>query len=616
MKEIRFRAIYHLLLITSFLATLLGSAAFPIPVRAADQVVTNLNDSGDGSLRKAVSDVAAGEKITFGVTGTIYLSSQITIDKNLTIEGPGSASLTISGGNAVRIFNILNATVNISGLTIANGYAGNANGGGIFNFGGSLTVNNVIFTNNQTLGSVGNSGGAIYQNQGSLTITNSIFTGGAAYDGGAIEAANVPLMISNSTFASNTASDYGGAIRWGSGDVSPNTLTVLNSTFSGNHAARGSGINRVSSNLISTTDRIVNSTFSANTTTGLGGGVFSANGTLILTNNTFSANSASNGGGIYNSSANLSVINNTFSANSASIGGPFSGGGIYSQGGSVSLINTILANSPIGVDCYNDFGPWGPLLNNLIETGNCFAGDPSSDPQLSTLGDHGGPTQTFALLPNSPGIDGGDNLTCAAAPVNNLDQRGQPRDDWNCDIGAFEMQLDDSHVVTKLITGTGVYTFGPTRVKVKVGTQGALADLTVQETASDHPGSTGIAGGHGVGWGEYFTITPNIGANGTFSTTLTLPAQFTTDPTSRVCLFIDQHLWNCAADSWSHTPFNNVSRSGVTAFSQWAAGNDVSPTAVRLVSFRVEPLRSLGLLSILTVLLVFGFAAIIFVRRH
>ena len=153
----------------------------------------------------------------------------------------------------------------------------------------------------------------------------------------------------------------------------------------------------------------MNSTFSANGTDGLGGGIFSAGGTLELTNNTFSANSTLNGGGIYNSSANLSLINNTFSANSASIGGPTSGGGIYSQGGSVSLINTILANSPTGVDCYNDFGPWGLLLNNLIETGNCFAGDPSPDPMLGALGNNGGPTQTFTLLPGSPAIDSGDN---------------------------------------------------------------------------------------------------------------------------------------------------------------------------------------------------------------
>ena len=417
-------------------------------MQAATLVVTSTADSGPGTLRQAALDAVSGDTITFSVTGTITLLSQIVIDKNLTITGPGAASLTISGGNALRIFNILSipvnsVTVNISGLTIANGNAGADNGGGIFSFGSILTVDNVVFTDNRTLAGIGNSGGAIYQNQGRLTILNSSFTGGIAYDGAAVEAADVPLMVSNSTFANNTATDYGGAIRWGSGAtvdlLYPHTLTVTNSTFSNNHAARGSGINRVSDTNLGTTDRIVNSTFSTNGTDGLGGGIFSANGTLELTNNTFSANSALNGGGIYNSNADLSLINNTFSANSASSGGPSSGGGIYSQGGRVSLINTILANSLTGVDCYNDFGPWGTLLNNLIETGNCFVGDPSPDPKLSALENHGGPTQTFALLPSSPAIDGGHNAACAAAPVNNLDQRGQPRNDWNCDIGALEL---------------------------------------------------------------------------------------------------------------------------------------------------------------------------------
>ncbi len=481
------------------------------------------------------------------------------------------------------IFNIVSipansVTVNVSGLTIANGYAGAENGGGIFNFGGILTVNNVIFTNNRTLAGVGNSGGAIYQNQGRLTILDSSFNGGIAYDGAAIEAADVPLLVSNSTFANNTASDYGGAIRWGSGATvdpqHPHTLTVINSTFASNHAARGSGINRVSDTSLGTTDRIMNSTFSANGTDGLGGGIFSAGGTLELTNNTFSANSALNGGGINNSSANLSLINNTFSANSASIGGPTSGGGIYSQGGSVSLINTILANSPTGVDCYNDFGPWGLLLNNLIETGNCFAGDPSPDPMLGALGNNGGPTQTFTLLPGSPAIDSGDNSSCAAARVNNLDQRGQPREDWVCDVGSLELQLADSHVVIKSITAPGVYTFGPTKVKVEVVNQGALANLTVMETAGDHPGSTGSRGGYGVGWDEYFTLTPNTGANGTFNATITLPTQFPPDANDKVCRYINQHVWDCAANTFSTTPFNIVSRAAVTAFSDWAVGNN------------------------------------------
>ena len=392
------RAILRLIVLTSILATLLGSAVDTIPARAATFVVTSTADSGPGTLRQAVLDAAPGDSITFSVTGTINLLSQIGIDKNLTISGPGAASLTISGGNAVRIFNIVSVNVNISGLTIANGNAGADNGGGIFNFGGSLTLNNVIFTNNQA---PGGSGGAIYQNQGSLTVMNSAFNGSSsATDGAGIMATDLPLMVSNCTFANNTATTgFGGGFRWASGTNSANTLRVLNSTFSNNHAARGSGINRVSSSI----DMIANSTFSSNDTTGLGGGLFTAEGTLTLANDTFSANSASSGGCIYSNASSLSLINNTLSANSAS-----TGGGIYSNADSLSLINNILAKSTAGDDCFESNSILNAMHNNLIGSGNCQL-NTSLDPRLSTLGNNGGPTQTFALLPDSPAIDNGDN---------------------------------------------------------------------------------------------------------------------------------------------------------------------------------------------------------------
>jgi hypothetical protein len=45
----------------------------------------------------------------------------------------------------------------------------------------------------------------------------------------------------------------------------------------------------------------------------------------------------------------------------------------------------------------------------------------------------------LTLQPDSPAVDAGDDTTCAAAPVNDLDQRGLGRmQDPQCDIGAFE----------------------------------------------------------------------------------------------------------------------------------------------------------------------------------
>jgi len=62
---------------------------------------------------------------------------------------------------------------------------------------------------------------------------------------------------------------------------------------------------------------------------------------------------------------------------------------------------------------------------------------------LGPLQDNGGPTFTLALLPGSPAIDQGTNLSASAT-----DQRGFPRTGLTaglaCDIGAVERQDDEA----------------------------------------------------------------------------------------------------------------------------------------------------------------------------
>ena len=121
-----------------------------LPARAV-VVVTNCNDDGPGSLRQAVATAVAGDTITFAVIcPTITLTSgEILIDKHLTIDGPGAATLTIARdllAASFRIFNIAaGAAVTISGVTISNGQA--TEGGGILNA-GSLTLTNSTVANN------------------------------------------------------------------------------------------------------------------------------------------------------------------------------------------------------------------------------------------------------------------------------------------------------------------------------------------------------------------------------------------------------------------------------------------------------------------------------------
>lgn len=78
--------------------------------------------------------------------------------------------------------------------------------------------------------------------------------------------------------------------------------------------------------------------------------------------------------------------------------------------------------------------------------------------QIQALGANGGPTETMALLMNTPAVDAGDNTKCP-----NTDQRGSLRPaDGNaggrmqCDIGAFELftATSDLHASGKRVQDT------------------------------------------------------------------------------------------------------------------------------------------------------------------
>ena len=166
-------------LIAAMIALAVVAASAPV-ARAATLIVTSNADSGAGSLRQAILDAAVGDTITFAGDYTILLASQLTISKNLTIDG-GTHSVTVSGNNAVRVFTVNSGvTFNLNNITVANGKTPDGSncpaacGGGILN-NGTVNVTNSAFSGNSAY----YSGGGIY-NFGTLNVTNSTFSGNSA----------------------------------------------------------------------------------------------------------------------------------------------------------------------------------------------------------------------------------------------------------------------------------------------------------------------------------------------------------------------------------------------------------------------------------------------------
>lgn len=200
------------------------------------------NDTASGSAAGECAAGAGSDEITFNlpdVSDEITLGgTQLRINSNLAITGPGADRLTVSGNNASRVFEVTSAsTAGISGLTITGGNADTTNGGGIRSA-GTLTLRKSAVSGNSAIGS----GGGILNNNGTLTVTGSTVSGNSATKGGGVfsiinsNSDTTKTTITNSTISGNEASFNGGGV------FNENGLTVIeNSTITKNTAPEGAG---------------------------------------------------------------------------------------------------------------------------------------------------------------------------------------------------------------------------------------------------------------------------------------------------------------------------------------------------------------------------------------
>ena len=265
----------------------------------------------------------------YSYAGAIYNNgSELSIFRSAFDDNFVNANgLNLGSGGA--IYNINGGNVNIDTALFENNYTSGARsyGGAIANdfTGGTptvMTINNSVFRNNYSEGSVLPTGGAIY-NTGTINITNTEFE-------------------DNRTFGDESLASYGGVI-YNTGTANFKDSTITNNSSSGGAMS------------------IVR------------GGAMYNGGSLIIDNTHVSGNHTDaefygDGGAIYNDTSGTTVIRNSVIENNyVNSNSGYSEGGGIANAGTVSIENSVLQNNRKG-DTKND------IYNYATGTVN-FSGD-------------------------------------------------------------------------------------------------------------------------------------------------------------------------------------------------------------------------------------------------
>lgn len=472
------------------------SSALPSIAHAATYTVSNTDDSGAGSLRRAVFDAnlnAGPDDIEFSVAvgSTIELKTELLITDSVTIKGPVAGdtnSIFLSTDNTyVAINRHINAggfsnnsgqTITLENITLQNGFfVGNSDGGGsVFVKNADLILNHTQIKNNSTAPSSTNThGGGVFVSGGNVTLNKSIISGnsigGSHARGGGLYVYEGNATLNQSTVSGNSTF---GLYGWGGGlSVRSGNSTLTHSTISDNSTAGNKAH---------------------------GGGVFVSGGNATLTQSTISGNSTSGdtarGGGLYLYDVDIAITHSTISDNSTT-GIDARGGGLYIWHGTFNLVgnmiltqSTVVNNSSVagagGISTFTatntgtyitlsnsilsgNSGPAGNFYDSattplgLLNVNTSLFGDPLTEingtnsgayfdntPDLGPLQHNGGMTQTHKPNITSNVINTGDNT---AATAFSSDQRGAdfPRIvDAQVDMGAVELQNVSNGVLAPL----------------------------------------------------------------------------------------------------------------------------------------------------------------------
>ena len=455
------------------LSLALGSVLMLDASHAATLTVSNLNDSGVGSLRAAISSLPTDQDNTILITspfGVLTLQSSLPVLRGtrITISGnfviiDGNAQFSIfSSGSPVELRNIglrngagggdsgciafrnggilerVQVTDCRSGATSSNAY-----GGGATLIGDSV-VRLSYFANNlaKGTGSGGNqSGGGLYHGSGSLLIEDTTFE-------------NNRVEVGSSQF-----SDGGGIYTYAS-SAELRRVRVINNHTLGSEASGGGLYCAQNSQCV-----IEQSYFGNNSSQNVGGAILATQASLSATNTTFYGNEAALGGAIFayaeSSARTLALVSNTFKHNTALSTGFGRQGGHLAVNGTPTV--TRFANNALaevrdaGTACFfyaNNFQSVGDGYNRSADSSCANLMQTNSNAQLAPA-DFGlgvalfsGTVETLIPQRQSALINAGSPADVAGSSPDRcppVDARNTARPqvgffggELRCDIGAVE----------------------------------------------------------------------------------------------------------------------------------------------------------------------------------
>jgi trimeric autotransporter adhesin len=492
--------------------------------------------------------------------GGIYTGDALTIDQGTLISGNSS------DGNGGGLWNNATGTTTLNNVTVINNSATGA-GGGIRNDGNASAILNVSFS--RIVGNTAPTGSGVSKLAGTLTADDNWW--GCNYGPGST-GAGCPVAPNTNTGATAT--------RWLQLRHTASPATVLingASSLAADVLGLSTGGSTAASNLTNLaafpapagtifSNPVLGTLSGASTqfVSGQAGATYTAGTTAGAGSADATADGQTVAASIAVTAPDLTVTKtHTGSFTQGQTGATYTikvtNSGTAISSGTVSMVDTL----PAGLTATALSGTnWSCVLGTLTCTCSDALGIGASYEDITLTVDVA-PTAAPSVT-NTATVSGGGEVNTGNNTANDLTTIVQAISETLCGF-----------------TAGNTYSFTMVNpVAIQIDAAGTLDCITVTRTDANHPNATPT-----IQTGRYWTISGAAsgggGATG-FQVTLTLPQANLPNP--RVCRHTGGGVWDCDDGTHTTSTTSTVTRSNISAFSDWAVGSNV-PTAVSLAGF-------------------------------